>query len=63
MRRVCLIATASGNGKTTVGRQLARRLGVPFVELDALHHGPNWTEATLTRFGRASSQSSRPTRG
>ncbi len=46
MRRVAVIASASGNGKTTVGRALAQRLGVPFVELDALHHGPNWTEAT-----------------
>jgi adenylate kinase family enzyme len=46
VKRVCLIATASGNGKTTVGRALAARLGVPFYELDALHHGPNWTPAT-----------------
>jgi adenylate kinase family enzyme len=46
MRRVVIISTASGNGKTTVGRALAERLGVPFHELDALHHGPNWTEAT-----------------
>ena len=46
MRRVAVIASASGNGKTTVGRALARRLGVPFVEMDALHHGANWTEAT-----------------
>ena len=43
MRRVAIVG-ASGNGKTTLGRELARRLGVPFVELDALHHGPNWTE-------------------
>ena len=36
MRRVAVIASASGNGKTTLGRALAARLGVPFVELDAL---------------------------
>lgn len=46
MKRVAVIASASGNGKTTVGRALAQRLGVPFVELDALHWGPNWTEAS-----------------
>jgi adenylate kinase family enzyme len=46
MRRVCLIASASGCGKTTTGRELANRLGVPFHELDALHHGPNWMPAT-----------------
>ncbi len=44
-QRVVVIASASGNGKTTLGRELARRLDVPFVELDALVHGPNWTEA------------------
>jgi adenylate kinase family enzyme len=44
MRKVAVIASASGNGKTTIGRELARRLGVPFVELDALVHGPGWTE-------------------
>ena len=46
MRRVAVISSASGNGKTTVGRQLATKLDVPFVELDALVHGPNWTETT-----------------
>lgn len=39
-----MIATASGNGKTTLGRQLAQQLGVEFVELDALVHGPGWAE-------------------
>jgi len=42
--RIAVVASASGNGKTTVGRQLAARLGVPFVELDALVHGPGWAE-------------------
>ena len=46
MRRVAVIASASGNGKTTTGRALAEKLGVTFVELDALHHGPGWTEAS-----------------
>jgi hypothetical protein len=29
-----------------VGRAIADRLGVPFFELDALHHGPGWSAAT-----------------
>lgn len=41
--KLAIIGT-SGNGKTTVGRELARRLEVPFVELDALVHGPGWQE-------------------
>ena len=40
----------SGSGKTTFGRELAERLGVPYVELDALHHRPNWTEASGEEF-------------
>jgi len=46
VRRIAIVGTASCSGKTTLGRELARRIDVPFVELDALHHGPNWTEAT-----------------
>jgi hypothetical protein len=44
VRKVAVIASASGNGKTTFGRELARRLDVRFVELDALVHGPGWAE-------------------
>ena len=50
MKRICLIASASGSGKTTVGQALAVRVGVPFYELDALHHGPNWAEPPLEEF-------------
>ncbi|SHE97086.1 AAA family ATPase [Streptoalloteichus hindustanus] len=41
-RRV-LVAGPSGAGKTTLVAAIARRLGLPAYELDALHHGPNWT--------------------
>jgi adenylate kinase family enzyme len=50
MRRRIIVLGASGNGKTTVARALAARFGVPHVELDALHHGPNWTEAPAQEF-------------
>jgi adenylate kinase family enzyme len=40
----------SGSGKTTFARELARRLDLPFIELDSLHHGPNWTEASPEEF-------------
>jgi adenylate kinase family enzyme len=36
----------SCSGKTTFSRELAERLGVPYLELDAINHGPNWTEAS-----------------
>ena len=44
MRRVSVIG-GSCVGKTTLSRELSRRLGVPHVELDALHHDPGWQEA------------------
>ena len=39
-----LIAGVSGSGKTTLAKALEQRLGLPRYELDALHHGPNWTK-------------------
>src|SRR4051794_23908488 len=40
----------SGSGKSTLGRVLAARLGVPFVELDAIHHLPGWEPIEVTGF-------------
>ncbi len=47
-----VVKGASGSGKTTLARGLAEQLGVPHVELDALHHGPNWSEPPLAEFRR-----------
>lgn len=35
----------SGSGKTWLSERLAQALDVRHVELDALHHGPNWTSS------------------
>lgn len=43
-QRIVVVGT-SGSGKTTMAHRLAQRLGVPHVEMDALHWGPNWTPA------------------
>ena len=43
MRRVSLVGVP-GSGKTTVGRQLAGSMGVPFIELDSIFHQPGWGE-------------------
>ncbi|MBA3364723.1 MAG: AAA family ATPase [Actinobacteria bacterium] len=50
MRPKVVVKGASGSGKTTVARELARRLSVPYVELDALCHGPDWAEASDEEF-------------
>src|SRR4051794_6645342 len=43
-RRIAVVGP-SGVGKSTMATALAKRLGLPHVELDALHWEPNWTEA------------------
>jgi adenylate kinase family enzyme len=49
MRRVAIIGV-SGSGKTTLAGILAERLGVEHIELDAIHHGPDWTEMPAEQF-------------
>jgi len=44
-RRINVIGTSAA-GKTTLSGSLAELLGVPHIELDALHWEANWTEAS-----------------
>ena len=44
MTKVAIVTSASGSGGTTVGREIAARLDLPFYELDAIFWEPNWTE-------------------
>ncbi len=48
-RKIC-VKGISGAGKSTFGVDLAGRLNVPCIELDALHHGPNWSAPTPEAF-------------
>jgi adenylate kinase family enzyme len=50
VRRVAIVKSASGSGATTVGREIAARLDIPFHELDAVFWQPNWTEPDRDEF-------------
>ena len=43
-KRIVIIGTTS-SGKSTLAEQLANKLELEFIELDALHWEPNWKEA------------------
>lgn len=47
--RIVIVGT-TGSGKTTLARRLSEQTGIPHIELDALHWGPNWQEAPLDTF-------------
>lgn len=43
-KKLVVIGTTS-SGKSTLAERLANKLGLEFIELDALNWGPNWTAA------------------
>ena len=43
--RINVVGT-SGCGKSTVGKRIAERLNIPYIQLDELHWKPNWVEST-----------------
>jgi adenylate kinase family enzyme len=50
VKRLAIVKSASGSGATTVGREIASRLDIPFHELDALFWQPDWTEPDPDEF-------------
>ncbi|HEV3363290.1 MAG TPA: AAA family ATPase [Acidimicrobiia bacterium] len=49
MRRVSVVGN-SGSGKSTLAKALAGRLGVPYIELDAVFHQPGWVPLPRDEF-------------
>jgi hypothetical protein len=49
MRRVAIVGV-TGSGKTTLAHELGRRLGVPHIEMDALHWEAGWIQAETELF-------------
>src|SRR6266571_7794353 len=52
VRRVSVVGS-SGSGKSTLASELAARLHVPHVELDAIFHQPGWTPLPEEEFTAA----------
>lgn len=45
-----VIVGSTGSGKTTLAQPLSALRGLPRIELDALHWGPNWTPVPREEF-------------
>ena len=52
MRRIAVVGSGTGAGKTTFARRLGARLGIPVIEQDALFWGPNWAASDRADFKR-----------
>jgi len=52
VRRVSVVGN-SGSGKSTIASAIAERLGVPHVELDAIHHQADWEPTPPERLREA----------
>ena len=52
MRRVLIIGNA-GSGKSTFGRKLAEKTGLPLVHLDKIYWRGNWEHLTREEFDKA----------
>lgn len=55
LTRTVVVGT-TGSGKTTLGQRLAALLDAPFIELDKLHWGPDWTPLADEPFREAVTQ-------
>jgi adenylate kinase family enzyme len=53
------VVGVSGNGKTTLSKRAAAKLGVPYVELDRLNHLPGWVEASPDEIRRSVDEATR----
>ena len=47
--RINVIGT-SGSGKSTLSKRIAKKLDIPYIELDALFWKSNWTESKDEEF-------------
>ncbi|MYL31771.1 topology modulation protein [Halobacillus halophilus] len=45
MKRVMIVGVSSGVGKSTLAREMGKRLDLPVHHLDTLHWEPGWKEA------------------
>jgi adenylate kinase family enzyme len=52
LQRILVVGT-TGSGKTTLAGQIADRLDIPHIELDALNWGPDWTMRPVEQFEAA----------